>query len=422
MTSRPSRTISRRRFLAHGTAAAAAVAGGPLLPGLVRAGTARPAIVVAVNLLGGNDGLNTVIPLFAYDRYAALRPSLAVDRDSTLPLAGRTDLALHPALREIGDVFTAGDAAIVVGAGAPTDSRGLLDHEASQRSFQTARVRNQQESRSGWLGRFLDGVEPGIVPAGVDLGGGGLLLAGESTTPLSLGALDAFGLEPIHPRPEELFDAYLRIQEASTDGSFSARVNRETRLGAVAAAGVVQEKASAYEPAVAYPEDSELAFQLRDAATLIASDLGVRAIAVGMGDFDTHDEQEIEVAPGQGRHSTLLRQTSEAIAAFQADLAAHGHAERVVTVVFSEFGRRAMENGDAGTDHGLGSVMMVLGPRVKGGVYGRHPGLRDADLVLDGNVATTTDFRAVYAEVLAGHLGTDPGSVLGRDFARLGFL
>jgi uncharacterized protein (DUF1501 family) len=173
--------------------------------------------------------------------------------------------------------------------------------------------------------------------------------------------------------------------------------------------------------AVTYPPTS-LGATLRDCTALLAAEQGVRAISVSLGAFDTHSGQNLRPSPGDllGRHGHLLATVDAAVSAFVADLAGLGLGDQVVVLVFSEFGRRVPENPTGGTDHGLGSSMLVIGERVHGGVYGDYPSL-DA-LVLEGNLAVHTDFRAVYATILARHLGLDPEPIVGGVFPVLGFL
>jgi uncharacterized protein (DUF1501 family) len=149
----------------------------------------------------------------------------------------------------------------------------------------------------------------------------------------------------------------------------------------------------------------------------------VRALTVGVDGFDTHAAQNDGASATElGNHDYLLKIVSDAIGAFQADVEAHGFGDRVVTLVFSEFGRRVYENTDLGTDHGFAGGMFVVGESVVGGVYGEYPSLAESALVFDGNVDVTVDFRSVYATVLERHLGADSGPILGGDFGTLAFL
>ncbi|MBL8151671.1 MAG: DUF1501 domain-containing protein, partial [Blastocatellia bacterium] len=184
---------------------------------------------------------------------------------------------------------------------------------------------------------------------------------------------------------------------------------------------IVQERAGKYQPKVTYPKTS-LAESLQQCAALISADLGVRALSVGLGGFDTHSKQNMsrEVG-GLGFHDNLLKQVSDAVSAFYTDAEAQGFADRIVVLIFSEFGRTPNENGDQGTDHGYASVMFVVGGSVKGGVYGEYPSLDQSKLFID-NLDVNTDFRSVYSTLLANHLSVDPEQVLGSKFSTLSFI
>ena len=357
------------------------------------------------------------MPLDQYDRYRALRPTLALDRDQLLPLGDAPGLAFHPRLGALAGLYAAGRVAVVPGAGFPLDSDGLFDHESCQRGVQSGVVRNQIATTSGWLGRWLDGVSGGpVVPPGVDLGGGGLVLRGVAHAPLSVYSISDFQLWPWAEDSDRLLGFHRRIQEGSTEANPAAALNRTQRLAALDASSELVDRAGSYEPAVPYPEGYPLADSLRECAALITGGFGVRALTVGADGFDTHSSQRADVGGGRGLHDALLEEVSEAVAAFHADLDAQGLGDRVLSVVYSEFGRRAYENSDRGTDHGLGSAMLAVGRPVTGGVYGTYPSLSDAGLVRGGNLDVTVDFRSVYATVLGGFLGgrsrPDPGREL----------
>jgi uncharacterized protein (DUF1501 family) len=381
-------------------------------------------VVVAVNLFGGNDGLDTVVPLAQYARYRELRSALGWSRDRLIPLPGyEEDFGLSPGLQALVELFGRGKIALVNGVGCPLNAEGLFDHEASQQNFQTGAIYGSAPpaAPTGWLGRFLDGVDPGELPAGVDFSGAPLLLSGVRSEPLSLHALGALGVQP-SADVDARATAYRHLQDLPTDAEVKAR-HSQLRRQMLELGGTLQAIANAYHttPGVTYPPTS-IAAALHDCAALIAADRGVRALAVSFGLFDTHAKQHIELLPGVAFHQGLWITVSEAIAAFYADLAGHGVSERVVIVVFSEFGRRPAENNNLGTDHGLASMALVIGDAVKGGVYGEYPDLREEALVLQGNLDVHVDFRSVYATILAQHLGADPERILGGDFPPLAFL
>ncbi len=419
---------TRREILAGGAAAL----GWATFGGLERAaaaalrGATAPAantVVVALNLFGGNDGLNTVVPLRQYQRYRQLRPTLALERNRLLPLAGHAqDFALNPGMRPLARLFAAGKMAIVNGVGCPTDAQGLFDHEASQQNFLTGQTWGSAPptAPSGWLGRYLDRLAPASLPGGIDFSSAPLLLSGETSSPLSLNSINGFGVYPSDDFAAR-YAAYARLHAGAVAPGVAER-NRALRQQVLALGGALQAISDGYAVAggVTYPP-TYLAAVLRDCAALIAADRGVRAIAVGHGGFDTHAGQQ-EVSETTPYHEGLWLTAAEAIDAFYADLVGHGLASRVLLLVFSEFGRRAEENSDLGTDHGLAAPLLAIGDPVAGGIYGDYPDLSAERLVLDGNLDVSVDFRRVYATVLARHLGVDPGPILGGDHTPLGFL
>jgi len=413
-------TLTRRHFLKTSLLTAGALAAGPRA---LRAAS-HERVVVCVNLMGGNDALNTVVPLGQYARYAQMRPRLAIARERLLPLPGyEREFAFGPGLTALRDLFARGRVAVVNGAGCPPNAGGLFDHEASQQNFQTGGIAGAgfTEAPSGWLGRYLDTVSPGALPAGMDFGGGTLLLLGRSSVPLTVSALNGFRVYPTADY-EARDQAYQRIMGIPSSLEDAREHNRRMRAEVLELSGTLQGIADGYRPAASarYP-NSPLASALKDCAALILANQGVRALAVGEAGFDTHASQN-EPVPETGLtvHDWLLGRVFDAVAAFHADLAAQGAADRVLILVFSEFGRRVIENNDRGTDHGFGGVMFALGNPVRGGIYGTHPRLDQ--LVFDGNLDVTTDFRAVYATVLRRFLGADDAAILGGSFTPLGFL
>lgn len=426
------KSITRRAFLrTSAITAIGAGLGSPLLGrtafGGTRSlrGTATDPIVVLVNMFGGNDFLNTVVPLGQFDRYRSMRPMLHIPRERTLSLPGTTDIGFNPGMTALRDIYADGRLAVVLGTGMPMNSQGLFDHEASQLNLQAGHTSGSafESAPSGWIGRWLDTVGAGIAPPGVNVGGySTLALAGEERDALTVFDVSNFGVMPYFDTEARLA-SYKRIQAESSSLVEPAMRGREMRQLVVDLGDTLRERTEAYVPAVDYPEDNNVAYTLRQCAQLIDADLGVRALAVAADGYDTHASQNDGASNSSlGYHDYLLMQVSNAIGAFLADVAAHGHGNRVVVVVASEFGRRCFENTDIGTDHGYAGGMFVAGEPVVGGIYGEYPSLADSDLVLDGNIDVTTDFRSVYATVLAGHLGADPGDILNGNFPTLGFL
>jgi uncharacterized protein (DUF1501 family) len=420
--------ITRRQFLRNSAITAVGLSfSSPLLSkaaiagprrGGARAGTDR--VIVTLNLYGGNDGLNTVVPISQYDLYSRMRRRIGIPREQLLTLPDATDFGLNPGMTALHELYAQGKVAVINGVGAPADAPGLFDHAAAQYDFQTGDVMHTAytSSPSGWVGRYLDSVAEGIVTPGIDFGGGRLVVAGRSREPLTISSIEQFQIQPSFDSEARLA-AYSRIMEIPNSESGTAERNRMVRAQALEQSRIVRERTAGYEPAVPYPSPDEnyLSYSLLQCAQLITADLGVRALSVAHDGYDTHAGQN-----DGGYHDFLLQSVSDAVAAFYGDLAAHGAADRVLTLIFSEFGRRPEENNDAGTDHGYGSVAFAIGAGVRGGVYGEYPSLEEDRLVLDGNVDVTVDFRSVYATILANYFDTDPGALLGGDFPILGFM
>jgi uncharacterized protein (DUF1501 family) len=419
---------TRREFLRAGALGALGLGVVGQLDAVFGAAAPRTAggdpVVVAVNLFGGNDGLNTIVPLAQYDRYHELRGLIGWQREQLIELPGHSDdFGLNPGMLALASMFAQGRVAIVNGVGSPPDAQGLFDHEASQKNLQTGDTYGAAppSAPTGWLGRFLDGLDAAELPGGIDFSTSPLLLTGRASQPLALQALSGFGVYP-SADAEARTAAYRRLQNVSGQGAVQ-QYNSRLRLQVQALSGKLQAISDSYEVAdgVTYPFTS-LAAGLRDCAALIAADRGVRALAVGLAGFDTHSGQNLVQYDGPPFHQYLWTTVSDAVDAFHADLRGHGLGDRVVTLIFSEFGRRAHDNNDAGTDHGYSSSLFVIGDRVKGGVYGAYPDLREDRLVLEGNLDVHVDFRSVYATILARHLDADPERILAGSFAQLGFL
>jgi uncharacterized protein (DUF1501 family) len=334
------------------------------------------------------------------------------------------DFAVNPGLQPLAALFAQNKVAVLNGIGCPLDAQGLFDHEASQQNFVSGETYGTAppSAPTGWLGRFLDGVSPGSLPPGIDFSGAPLLLSGSDAAPLSLYSINGFGVYPSNDF-EALYTTYYRLQSLGGASGAVAERHRGLRQQVLALSGDLQTISDEYAVAagVTYP-DTYTAMSLRDCAALIAARRGVRALAVALGGFDSHIDQQAGPPETAAYHEALLAEVAGAVAAFYADLKGHGLSAKVVTLIFSEFGRRAYENNDLGTDHGLASTAFAIGDPVRGGVYGTYPDLRDEALVMDGNLDVHTDFRAIYSTILARHLGADPQPILSGNFGDLGFI
>jgi len=389
--------LTRRSFVLDGLRITALV---PLAPRLALAANCRSSrsrgerVLVVVQLTGGNDGLNTVVP-HRQDAYFRMRPSIALARGALHALDD--DHGLHPEMGALAEVFGAGELAVVHGVGTPVPDRS---HFRSLEMWHTAdpfAPAGEPAREIGWLGRLADqiaGADPEGTPA-LSIGGGDLPLSMRGERFLAPTVRDFEGF-----RLHEASASFARERDALLDapGAGDLAFLRAAARTTYAAARRMSE-ISAREEGSGYPE-SELARELKLVASLVAGDFGTRIFHLSLAGFDTHARQ----APV---HANLVQQLSAALAAFQHDLARKGIGERVVTFVFSEFGRRAAENGSKGTDHGRGAPVFLMGAPVEGGMHGTPPDLED---LVEGDVRQTADFRGVYALLEAGWMGLEPST------------
>lgn len=380
-------------------------------------------ILVIVQLAGGNDGLNTVIP-FEDAHYYRLRPTLAIDKKDVLRLSGTA--GLHPGCAELGALFQEGRLGIVQNVGYPNPNRS---HFRSTEIWESASDSDRFVS-TGWIGRFLDNTCSGApgIPDGGAAGAAdppAVHLVGEVPQSFLAGrAHSTFGLNPALLRRRGNKDNLKFLETlvnapagsgaadgAGPDGHDNRSFLRQTMMDALVTEKRVQNVLSAYKPGVPYP-GGNFAQSLRNVAGLIAAGLSTRVYFVSLGGFDTHHNQT-------ATHTNLMRTLSQGLAAFQKDLDAHGLSDQVVTMTFSEFGRRPMENESKGTDHGTAAPLFVMGSKIKGGLHGTPPSL---DLKRNQDLAFSTDFRQVYATVLDRWFNCPTGAILGKTYQPLAFL
>jgi uncharacterized protein (DUF1501 family) len=412
--------VSRRDFLKQGLLP---VMAGSTVPSVFANGIAAAAadapnaapndtILVLVQLAGGNDGLNTLIP-YQDGAYHDARPTLRQDQ-GVLPL--NNQLGLHPNLKGLKGSWDAGQLAIVQGVGYPNPN---LSHFASMSVWETASV--QGGIGDGWLGRYLNyldhvGESPNHALEGVSAGS---LVPPElhGTAPvLALSSLKSFRLQPVteHGTQVDIANPLMKFYGAfKTGGPAPLGALLDTTLSeALKASHALQATDAGYQAKATYPANSPIASSLKLVAETIVSGLGVRVAHVTLGGFDNHAREKPV-------HDKLLLDLDQALAAFMQDLTGHGLSDRVLVMSWSEFGRRVKENGSAGTDHGTAAPMFLLGAPVNGGLYGAEPSLSDLD---NGNLKFTTDFRSVYASVLQNYLKAPASDLLGGNFEILPLL
>src|SRR5262245_22759090 len=356
-------------------------------------------VLVVIQLDGGNDGINTVIP-FADEGYAKHRKSLRLAGPQLVKV--NDQVALHPAMSDMSKLLQANLLTIVQGVGYPNPSRS---HFESMAIWHTARFDKEERQSNGWLGLGLDeSPRPrGGAPSSVYVGPG--------TLPVALRGRKcvASGLT----RPEDFFlapEADPRPASPASSGDDLAAFVRRMAADAYSAADRMAEVARGKDDGARYPAN-ELAQHLRLIARMIKADVGTRVYYARHGGYDTHAAQA-------GTHFRLLGELSGALKAMLDDLTASKSAERVCVLVFSEFGRTVAENGSAGTDHGTAGPVFLAGPGAKGGLVGEMPSLMELDKK-HGDLTVTTDFRRVYATLLEDWLGVPSKPAIGGDFERL---
>ena len=406
--------LCRRDFMRGGVALfSLGFTGSDLMMRMAAAqGTANPArdrdILVMIEMNGGNDGLNTLIP-YADPAYYANRPTLGIPRTRVLDIGGQ--VGLHPSMGQLKALFDAGEVAVIQGVGYPNANQS---HFRSMDIWQTA-VPEQQVSL-GWLGRYLDQISDDDKNA---LYG----IAFETDLPREfrgehsqVPAIPDFASYRYQTDPNNPQDRAAQIN-AFTQISSHVPVNlpyvglvQTNIMDAYTTADRIQ-AAGAYKPTITYPK-SGLSDALKLVAESITKQFGTHLFHVVIGGFDTHANQS-------GQQAKLLGDLSNALAAFFQDLKNHGAADNVLAVTFSEFGRRVRENGSAGTDHGAASVLFAVGGKVKGGLYGTYPSLNALN---DGNLQYNVDFRRVYAAVLENWLAADSAPVLNGTFDPMPFI
>jgi uncharacterized protein (DUF1501 family) len=404
---------NRRDFLVQGLATTSLVSFGAAAPNFLQQAALAAEdgktqrVLLVVQLSGGNDGLNTVVP-YKQPIYRQARPTLAVPAADVLSISD--ELGLHPALGGLNDLLDDNQLAIIQGVGYPNPNRSHFESMDIWHSCQ----RKTEVREQGWLGRYLEASLPaaeGAMP-GLHLGREKqpLALRSRRVQVPSVQSLDQFrlltggqdssgkSLESLASRKPESRDDLLDFVADST-------------RSAVAASRQLAEAARGKASGVTYPETA-LASKLQVVASLIDSPLMTRIFYVTLDGFDTHARQ-------QGAHASLLGQLNGAMAAFASDLRARDQADRVLTLCFSEFGRRLKENASEGTDHGAAAPLLLIGPAVRAGLHGELPSLEDLD---QGDLKYHTDFRSVYSTVLENWLQSKSRPVLGADFQPLPLL
>jgi uncharacterized protein (DUF1501 family) len=402
-----STAITIPAFLQHSATALAQAVPVGVSPASASSGR----ILVVVQLAGGNDGLNTVIP-FGDRVYYKARPGIAVPEKEVLRLTKDSPkgIGLHPRMTPFRELHDEGLLTIVQGVGYPNPNRS---HFKSMDIWHTGETSGTGD---GWLGRYFDNQcagAPGTPPCsghdGVAIGRSApLAMQGRNFKPISFETPDLFRWTGEDEGDVEA-KAYADLMRtpAPPDTVSPESFLTRTALDAQIASERIR-AAVARRPSVEYPRN-RLAQQLAMVASMIRAGLETRVYYVTLGGFDTHAGQ----GGPTGTHANLLDQFASSVRAFQRDLAEAGIADRVLTMSFSEFGRRVGQNGSGGTDHGTAAPMFLVGPMVRPGVLGDMPSLTDLD---SGDLRFNVDFRCVYAGILEQWLEADAAKVLGERF------
>lgn len=389
-------------------------------------------ILVVLQMAGGNDGVNTVVP-YANDFYHRARPRIGLNAQQVLAL--NDEVALHGAMKGFKELYDSGNLSIVQGVGYPNPNRS---HFRSTEIWQTASD-SDRIAKYGWLGRYFDNACSGCDPTvGVTIG---------SQLPEAFFARTPKGICFSNPQSYRFManggateESYKKLNDMEMSGGLSDGGSAippdensggtisslaagmpmqggsavdfisRTALDAQVSSDEVRGIAARIQNLATYP-GSQLGNSLKLVAKLIGGGLPTRVYYVSQGGYDTHTNQ-------LGTQQRLLGDLAESVKAFVDDMKAQGNMQRVLVMTFSEFGRRVAENANGGTDHGAAAPMFIVGNKVKAGLLGRYPSLAPQDL-FEGDIKYNVDFRNVYAAVLENWLQTKSAPVLGRQFELL---
>jgi len=409
-------STSRRDLLRVGLSGLAVVSLGSTMPAflsrlamadqLPTTQMSRDNILVVIQLSGGNDGLNTVIPYAAAEYYKA-RPVIGI-KDQKLKL--NDQLMLNPSMVAFKELYDQGHLAIVNGCGYPQPSRS---HFRSMEIWQTAAPDKQETI--GWLGHYIDHALRGSqsMMKAVNIGSElpqALVNVGGPVPSIQTVQDFRFKLDNNSRFDAKMEDQIIRECNAVRNESPALEFLSRQATNAIIETDNIRKVSENYKTDVNYPKG--LGDQLRTIAQLINGNFGTRVFYVQTGGYDTHSNQV-------DGHGQLLGGIGKAIQAFHADLASKGLNDKVTTMCFSEFGRRVQQNSSNGTDHGAAGPMFLVGGKVKGGLHGTYPSLTELD---GGDLKYTTDFRRVYATLLDKWLAADSNAVLGGKFENLDLL
>ena len=375
--------------------------------------TVKDPVLAVMSLSGGNDGLNTIIP-YNDPHYRDYRQSLGIPEDQIIPITDQ--LGFHPALAALKKYWDQGHLAIIQGIGYPN---GSLSHFRSMDIWATCEP--DELGLTGWLGSVIQDVDPNgeNVLTGVNFGRGlPRSLAKEGVAVASVGDLGSYGLLTeigAEAQRTEALDLFGRMYSPAIGQGAVDDYIRRTGIEALKGADILTTAPGMYKSEVEYASGA-IGGYLRDMAQVHNAEFGTRVLftTAPYNIFDTHANQAVG-------HANLLQDVAVNVDSFMTDIRQLGKSDNVTLFFYSEFGRRAMDNG-SGTDHGTGGVAFVLGDHVKGGLYGEYPSLEPNKLEDGGNLQHNVDFRSAYTTLLDQWMGLDAKAIVGGNFEPVPFL
>ena len=366
--------------------------------------------LVVVQLSGGNDCLNTVVP-YNDGQYFDFRSTVRIEHDSVLPL--NDEIGFNPDMTQIKRLWDEGKVAVIQGIGYPNPNRS---HFRSMDIWHTAEP--EKIGTEGWLGRAIKEIDPAgeNVLTGVNFGRGLPRALGMRGVPVaSVGNLETYGLFPDmedERRRKYALDAFSKMYGRQNGGDAVMEFLGQTGTDALKGADILRTAPEKYESSVEYAANP-MADSLKSVAQVMFADLGPRIFYTQRGSFDTHSGE-------LATHSKLWHEISGAIGDFYDDLKEHDKENDTVILVFSEFGRRIKDNG-SGTDHGSGGVAFVIGGDVNGGLYGEYPSIKEEEH-LEGDLHFNNDFRSTYSTILERTLDLEAAPIVNGQFEQFDFV
>ena len=374
--------------------------------------TKKDPVLVVLQLAGGNDALNTVVP-HGNPKYFDNRANVVVPEDQVLPI--NDQIGFNPNMGPMKKIFDEGNMAVIQGVGYPTGSRSHFRSMDIWHTCEPSKIGDE-----GWLGRVVRDLDPNAenVLTAVNFGRGlPRALVAPGVAAASVGNLETYGvLTGIDDTDQRLkaLDVFSKVYTPMIGQGAVNDYLAHTGLDALKGADILSSAPGMYSSTVEYGSDTVSQYMRNIVQTHLAG-FGTRVLytTAPFNSFDTHAGQ-------LANHTRLWSETSRAIGDFYDDLKEHNAGENVMLMVFSEFGRRVKDNG-SGTDHGAGGHCFIIGDQVKGGLYGEYPSL-DADKLDDGDLQFNSDFRGVYSTILEKWLGLDAKPIVGGEFEQMAFI